>query len=157
MTFKQKIVEQFEIRAAQDDIEFEFEWDGGYDGFLRILDKEKKVGEIQFWSTPSYPKDVHIQFVGVDKDQRRKGLAQRALMHLKPILKKNGIKQIEAEITWNGALEMMKKVFGKPVALDDNIRTYKSGEIKKYLPNESPENEEGLIEDAKYLNAYWKL
>ena len=126
------------------------------EGEIKVLMNDQEVGSLEFWKT-STPGLCQLNYVGVKPAFHRQGIAEQALKFFKKEMKKRGFNRIESQITWTGAYNMMKKVFKKPDGIYDAIREYEEKDLLKMLPNVSPANEEGKIEDAEYLDVYWRI
>jgi len=121
--------------------------------YYDIESNGKSVGEVETLKDYFGEGDLHIQYIGIDKANQRQGFGSETL---REIIKKNpNIKTISAEPTNKSAFNMNLKVLGKPLEIDDGIRSLTIEEALAKLPDETKYLSDGELDSSARVFVRW--
>jgi predicted ABC-type ATPase len=124
------------------------------DGDAYIMLDGEQIGQIQYFYNPS-TRYVDISYVGVRAEFRRGGHAQAALRQFVAQVRRARAKGITAEAVWQGSLDMLMRVLGKPDYLGDDVKQYGVGHARKVLPNHQVADPDGNITGGGKVFLRW--
>lgn len=141
-----------EAPASDATLDRPFSKDEDGDSYI-VLDGEQ-IGQIQYFYDRS-TKRVDISYVGVRSAFRRGGHALAALRQFVAQARKAGVKGITSEPVWQGSLDMLMRVLGKPSYLGDDLKQYGVNQARKRLPSHQVEDPDGTLSGGTKMYARW--
>ena len=114
--------------------------------FFDIKRSGENVGQIETQKETFGKDDLLINFIEVVPGVRRTGIATEAL---KNVVKDTQVKTISSEPTNLIAYESLKKAFGEPIEISDNISDITEEELLKRLPKTAEFLRSGEIDSSK--------
>ena len=116
----------------------------------------KQIGEIHFY--PETNNQMHIDFMGIDKSERGAGRSVQMLLAFSEMISKKypSVDTFSADLVWIGSYKAMRRAFGQPESIGDDIRNYSEQEVEDYLPKGQVESEDGTIDAERHLSANFK-
>lgn len=124
------------------------------DGDAYIMLDGEQIGQIQYFYNRS-TRYVDISYVGVRDQYRRGGHAQAALRQFVAQARKARVKGITSEPVWQGSLDMLMRVLGKPSYLGDDLKQYQVNQARKRLPVDQVEDPDGTLSGGTKMYARW--
>jgi len=120
--------------------------------FYEIISDGKKVGELETLENYYGEGDLHIQFIGVDEAGRGKGVATSILNR---IAEQSDSVTLSAEPTNKIAYNALKKAYGEPIEIGNDIRELTEDELLKVLPDTAQYNSAGELDSSSRGFVRW--